>query len=254
MRPRARRVKEDHGPEPGQSRLRVRLCSFPLKGEVGWGVPPLGAPASRRPRAKRGKEGAGGTPAHPGSSKVPVRAAQPPGHPPPDLLSPAYPGPFRLIPVDTGRNGPRVGSRRAATPAVNVGPGSRPAADRRRHASLHRTYSHPVNPPPVRGQGGRTRESESQGEESGRGTERRRADAEPPQNFQVRPPWAAAREITKSPQSRPPPAIIGLYGTRMAPGARCVRPSGLRAGPAWTAGAPPAGGPYLPIPRLGPIV
>ena len=52
-------------------------------GEVGWGVRFPGAPASRRHRAKRGKEGAGGTPAHPGDSpmsgigKIPARVAKP---------------------------------------------------------------------------------------------------------------------------------------------------------------------------------
>ena len=70
----------------------------PFRGEVGRGVPPLGAPASRRPRAKRDRgcgpsaRHAGGTPALPGNSrmsgigKVPVRAAepgQPPSRPPP---------------------------------------------------------------------------------------------------------------------------------------------------------------------------
>ena len=82
IRPRAAR-KADHGPKSGQSHSRVRLCP-PDPGCAG--VPP----------------------AHPGSSrtsgvgKVPVRAAQPPGHPPPDLLSPAYPGLSRFIPVYHG--------------------------------------------------------------------------------------------------------------------------------------------------------
>ena len=70
----------------------------PFRGEVGRGVPPLRAPASRRHRAKRERgcgpsaRQAGGTPALPGSSrmggigKVPVGAAepgQPPSRPPP---------------------------------------------------------------------------------------------------------------------------------------------------------------------------
>ena len=71
----------------------------PFRGEVGRGVPPLGAPASRRPRAKRERgcgpsaRHAGETPTLPGSprmsgiGKVPVRAAapldQPPSRPPP---------------------------------------------------------------------------------------------------------------------------------------------------------------------------
>ena len=66
----------------------------PFRGEVGRGVPPLGAPASRRPRAKRERgcgpsaRHAGGTPAHPGCSrmsgigKLPDRAAEPPGSTP----------------------------------------------------------------------------------------------------------------------------------------------------------------------------
>ena len=65
-----------------------------FQGEVGRGVPPLGAPASRRPRAKRERgcgpsaRQAGGTPALPGSSrmsgigKIPVQAAEPLGQPP----------------------------------------------------------------------------------------------------------------------------------------------------------------------------
>ena len=63
-------------------------------GRSGGGGPPLGAPASRQPRAKRERgcgpsaRQTGGTPALPGNSpmsgigKVPVRAAQPPGQPP----------------------------------------------------------------------------------------------------------------------------------------------------------------------------
>ena len=66
----------------------------PFRGEVGRGVPPLGAPAFRRPRAKRERgcgppaRQAGRTPALPGSSrmsgvgKVSVRAAEPLGQPP----------------------------------------------------------------------------------------------------------------------------------------------------------------------------
>ena len=99
--------REDSGGrrEDGAARLPVRrlpdplssplptLTPPPFRGEVGKGVPPLGAPASRRPRAKREREcgpsarHAGGTPAHPGSSrmsgvgKAPVRAAEPPGQP-----------------------------------------------------------------------------------------------------------------------------------------------------------------------------
>ena len=72
----------------------------PLQGG-GWeGGPALGAPASRRPRAKRERgcgpsaRQAGGTPALPGGSrtggigKVPDRAAEPLGNPPPDLPLP----------------------------------------------------------------------------------------------------------------------------------------------------------------------
>ena len=74
------------------------LTPPPFRGEVGRGVPPLGAPASRRHRAKRERgcgpsaRHAGGTPALPGGSrmsgigKVPVRVAepgQPPSRPPP---------------------------------------------------------------------------------------------------------------------------------------------------------------------------
>ena len=70
---------------------------------------------------------------------------------------------------------PRPGGG-AKTAVAAHGPGSRPAAARRRHTSLHRTYSHPVNPPPVRGTG------------CGR------ADAEPPRNFQLRSPWGRRKK------------------------------------------------------------
>ena len=71
-------------------------------GRSGGGSPPLGAPASRRPRAKRERgcgpsaRHAGGTLAHPGNSpmggigKVPVRAAEPLGQPP--SLPPPFQG------------------------------------------------------------------------------------------------------------------------------------------------------------------
>ena len=55
-----------------------------------------------------------------------------------------------------------------------------PSFARRRGIS---TGDPPPNLPPSRGE-----ESESQGEESGR------ADAEPPQNFQVRLPWGKAAD------------------------------------------------------------
>ena len=76
------------------SSLPLVFSPPPFRGEVGRGVPPPGAPASRRPRAKRERgrgllaRHAGGTPALPGGSrmsgigKIPVRAAEPPGQPP----------------------------------------------------------------------------------------------------------------------------------------------------------------------------
>ena len=98
--------REDGGGAPPARRQRRRrgtrrpdsLAPPPFRGEVGRGVPPLGAPASRRPRAKRERgcgpsaRQAGGTPALPGNSrmsgigKAPVRATgpldQPPSRPP----------------------------------------------------------------------------------------------------------------------------------------------------------------------------
>ena len=79
----------------GQERTRgLRFLSSPLQGGGREGGPAPGCAASRRPRAKRERgrgpsaRQAGGTPAHPGGSrmsgtgKVPVRAAVPPGSTP----------------------------------------------------------------------------------------------------------------------------------------------------------------------------
>ena len=77
-----------------KGRIAAVFSPPPFRGEVGRGVPPPGAPASRRPRAKRERgcgpsaRQAGGTPALPGGSrtsgvgKIPVRSAEPPGQPP----------------------------------------------------------------------------------------------------------------------------------------------------------------------------
>ena len=111
----------------GREARRRRLLSSPrsslpppFRGEVGRGVPPPGAPASRRPRAKRERgcgpsvRQAGGTPALPGSSrtsgtvKVPDRAAEPLGQPP------SRPPPFQGGGEKTQGGGVGKSGRRAA--------------------------------------------------------------------------------------------------------------------------------------------
>ena len=121
----------------GQARAAAVFSPPPFRREVGRGVPPLGAPASPRPRAKRERgcgpsaRQAGGTPALPGNSrmsgigKLPDRAAQPRGQPP------SRPPPFQ------------GGGEKTARPASLFG---------------HREHSRtaPLTPPPFPGGGVKT--------------------------------------------------------------------------------------------------
>ena len=272
-------ARRHHYHRAGRARPPFSLLP-PYRGEVGRGVPPLGAPASRRPRAKRERgcgpsaRHAGGTPALPGSSpmggigNIPVRAAVPLG-----LLS---------SPLKGGRREDPGGGEKTARPASLFG---------HRERSPNRG---PLTPPPVQGESedefpsaialgrdagrslsgvrhSRARLLPRPGEESAEGgrpgawrswgfraggAARGRAPGVPPEKIS-RDNFAApadGRKITKSPQSRPAPAIIRLHGSGMAPGRGACAPPAFGPDQAWTAGAPPAGGPYLPIPRLRPIV
>ena len=141
---------------PGRRARGRRFLSSPLQGGGREGGLPLGAPASRRPRAKRERgcgssaRQAGGTPAHPGGSrmsrigKVPSGPPSPRVNPPPDL------------PPEGGRREDPGGGEKTARPTSLFGHRERsptgdpdPPSRERSEDGLSSTIALPAQPPVV---------------------------------------------------------------------------------------------------------